>query len=159
MQFDVAKGLVGVLSSEPVFTDGSSVIRRSNQQSGEVKKSETNADGGYTYLVNFADGSSDMVREADLGAQPEEETVTSRPEKILKKRFTASVELSPDGIGRKVAQINDEVLIHLTSLRGASANISLDIQINVPDGIPESTERTVRENSSSLNFGNVILEE
>jgi uncharacterized protein len=58
-----------------------------------------------------------------------------------------------------VAQINDEVLIHLTSLRGASANISLDIQINVPDGIPESTERTVRENSSSLNFGNVILEE
>ena len=159
VKFDVAKGLVGVLSSEPVFTDGSSVIRRSNQQSGEVKKSETNADGGYTYLVNFADGSSDMVREADLEAQPEEETVTSRPEKVLKKRFTASVELSPDGIGRKVAQINDEVLIHLTSLRGASANISLDIQINVPDGIPESTERTVRENSSSLNFGNVILEE
>ena len=89
----------------------------------------------------------------------EEETAASRPETALKKRFTASVELSPDGIGRKVAEINEEVLVHLTSLPGASANISLDIQINVPGGIPESTERTVRENSNSMQFGNVIFEE
>jgi hypothetical protein len=155
----VAMDLICVTSGEPTYADGSSVIRRSNQVSGEVQKSETNAEGGYTYLVKFEDGSSDMVREADLEPVLEEETAASRPETALKKRFTASVELSPDGIGRKVAEINDEVLIHLTSLPGASANISLDIQINVPDGIPESTERTVRENSSSLNFGNVILEE
>ena len=156
---EVAKQFIGVNSCEPSYADGSPVIRRSSQQSGEVQKSETNADGGYTYLVKFEDGSSDMVREVDLEAVSEEETVTSRPETVLKKKFTASVELSPDGIGRKVAEINDEVLIHLTSLPGASANISLDIQINVPGGIPESTERTVSENSKALKFGNVILEE
>jgi hypothetical protein len=50
--------------------------------------------------------------------------------------------------------INAEVLQHLTKLTGAQVNITLDIQVTVPDGVPEDVARTIRENCRTLKFEN-----
>jgi hypothetical protein len=44
------------------------------------------------------------------------------------------------------------VIAHLTALVGSEVKITLEIEAQVPNGIPENTVRTVTENSRTLKF-------
>ena len=55
-------------------------------------------------------------------------------------------------MGRDASRIADEVLSHLTSLVGAKATITLEINVEVQNGIPEDRVRIVSENSNTLKF-------
>jgi hypothetical protein len=44
----------------------------------------------------------------------------------------------------------DEVMSHLQALPGAEVNMSVEVQVKVPDGIDDATVRIVLENSRSL---------
>jgi predicted AAA+ superfamily ATPase len=59
---------------------------------------------------------------------------------------------------RDVGQIADEVLQHFSSLVGAQVEITLELHINVPDGIPENVIRIVTENCRVLKFANQEFE-
>jgi predicted AAA+ superfamily ATPase len=72
----------------------------------------------------------------------------------LPKRFYGTVKLDALRLRRDAGQIADEVLQHLSSLVDAEVEITLEIQINVPDGIPENVVRTVKENCKVLKFTN-----
>ncbi len=73
-------------------------------------------------------------------------------ESRLTTSFFGSVELDPDRLGRNAGQIAEEVLQHLSSLRGANVKIALEIHATVPDGIPDDTQRVVSENCDTLKF-------
>jgi predicted AAA+ superfamily ATPase len=73
--------------------------------------------------------------------------------------FHGSVELDPTRMGRDAGRIADEIVAHLTSLGGAKAKITLEIDVEVPNGIPEDRIRIVNENSNTLKFKNHGFEE
>lgn len=68
-------------------------------------------------------------------------------------RFHGSVTLDSARVGRDASRIADEVLSHLSGLVGADVRVTLEIEVNVPGGVPENVVRTVTENSRTLKFG------
>jgi hypothetical protein len=72
--------------------------------------------------------------------------------KIVLRRFHGTVELDPTRLGRDAGRISDEVLTHLTGLVGSKARIVLEIDIEVPDGVPEDKVRVISENCNTLKF-------
>jgi hypothetical protein len=68
------------------------------------------------------------------------------------KRFYGSVELNPDRVGRDAGKIAEEVIQHLSTLPGANVRVTLEIEAEVDDGVPENTQRTVSENCKTLKF-------
>ncbi len=75
------------------------------------------------------------------------------------RRFHGSVELDPTRIGRDAGRIADEIIAHLTSLVGAKAKITLEINVEVPNGIPKDRVRIVSENCNTLKFKGHEFEE
>ena len=86
-------------------------------------------------------------------------TQDSEDQKPIIRRFHGSVNLDPTRMGRNAAQIADEVLSHLSGLVGSKVNISLEIDVDVEDGIPEDVIRIVKENASTLKFKSQGFEE
>jgi hypothetical protein len=69
-----------------------------------------------------------------------------------KTHFYGSVKLDHTRLGTTAGQINTEILQHLAQLPGASVKVSLDIQVEVPSGIPDDIVRIVDENRKTLKF-------
>jgi hypothetical protein len=67
-------------------------------------------------------------------------------------RFHGSVELDSGRVGRDAGKIAEEVLQHITALPGANVRVTLEIQADVPSGIPDNVARTVNENCRTLRF-------
>jgi hypothetical protein len=74
------------------------------------------------------------------------------PAPQLPKRFHGSVTLEATRVGRDASRIADEVISHLTALVGSEVKVTLEIEAQVPNGVPENTVRTVTENSRTLKF-------
>lgn len=74
------------------------------------------------------------------------------PENKAPTRFYGSVKLEALRLQRDIGEIADEVIQHFTSLVGAEVEITLELQVNAPDGVPENVIRTVTENCRVLKF-------
>ena len=74
-------------------------------------------------------------------------TTPSRP-----TRFHGAVSLDPTRVGRDAGRIADEVISHLVGLVGSSVKVTLEIEAQVPSGVPDNVVRTVTENSRTLKF-------
>jgi predicted AAA+ superfamily ATPase len=74
------------------------------------------------------------------------------------KRFFGTLRLEPGRVGRDAGRAAEEVILHLTTLPGASPEIILEIQIRVPGGISESIMRTIIENCRTLKFDSFDFE-
>jgi hypothetical protein len=68
------------------------------------------------------------------------------------RRYFATVALDPDRASRDMGKIAEEVLQHLTTLPGGKVTLTLEIAADLPDGIPDDTQRIVRENGTALKF-------
>lgn len=77
-------------------------------------------------------------------------TGTATPSKP--RRFFGSVKLDATRLGRDAGRIATEVLSHLSGLPGADAEVTLEIEVDIPDGVSESVVRTVIENCRTLKF-------
>jgi predicted AAA+ superfamily ATPase len=75
------------------------------------------------------------------------------------KRFYGTVALDATRVGRDAGRIADEVIAHLSGLVGSSVKVTLEIESNVPSGVPENIVRTVTENSRTLKFTSQGFEE
>jgi hypothetical protein len=62
------------------------------------------------------------------------------------------VSLDPSRAGRDASRIADEVIAHLVGLVGADVHVTLEIEADIPDGVPDNVVRTVTENGRSLKF-------
>lgn len=68
------------------------------------------------------------------------------------KRFHGTVTLDSARVGRDASRIADEVITHLVGLVGSNVKITLDIDAEIPAGVPDQVVRTVTENSRTLKF-------
>jgi hypothetical protein len=68
------------------------------------------------------------------------------------RRFHGSVALDPLRAGADAGRIAREVIAHLAGLPGAQVRVTLEIEAQVPDGVPDHVERIVTENSRTLKF-------
>ena len=84
---------------------------------------------------------------------------TAPPQATAPKRFYGTVNLDPIRAGRDVQRVIEEVVQHLTGLPGANVKITMDIEANVSDGVPEDVVRTVTENCRTLHFTTQEFEE
>ncbi|MDR1894792.1 MAG: hypothetical protein LBQ61_08950, partial [Spirochaetales bacterium] len=66
--------------------------------------------------------------------------------------FYGSVNLDINRIGQTAGTINQEVLQHFRNFAKVEIAVKMDIQIKVPDGIPDDVARTIRENCRTLKF-------
>lgn len=75
------------------------------------------------------------------------------------KRFHGSVDLDPTRVGRDAGRIADEVISHVAGLMGSKVTVTLEVQADVPAGVPEKIVRTVTENCRTLKFNDHGFEE
>jgi antitoxin component of MazEF toxin-antitoxin module len=80
------------------------------------------------------------------------ETNLVPPPAVEPKRFYGSVKLDALRLRRDAGQIADEVVQHFTSLVGAEVEVNIEIQVHLPDGVPDNVVRTVIENCRVLKF-------
>jgi hypothetical protein len=93
-------------------------------------------------------GEGDLARRAGPGiALPPEP-----PPPPVMRRFHGSVSLDPERLGRDAGRIAEEIVQHLTTLKGASVSLTLEIEADLPDGAPDTVVRTVTENARTLKF-------
>ena len=67
--------------------------------------------------------------------------------------------LDPMRAGRDASQIADEVITHLVGLVGADVRVTLEIEADIPGGVPDSVVRIVTENGRTLRFDSHGFEE
>jgi uncharacterized protein len=79
--------------------------------------------------------------------------------KIFLRTFHGSADLDPMRVGRDAGRIADEVISHMSGLVGAKVNVTLEINIEVPQGISEEIMTIVSENCHSLKFKSHEFEE
>jgi hypothetical protein len=77
----------------------------------------------------------------------------------LKRRYYGSVEIDALRAVRDAGTIVQEVVQHLTALPRASVRLTLEIEAELPEGVPEQIVRTVSENASALKFRGSGFEE
>lgn len=70
------------------------------------------------------------------------------------RRFHGTVDLDPERVGRDASRIADEVIAHLSGQVGAEVRVTLEIEAEIPSGVPDNVVRTVTENSRTLKFTN-----
>src|SRR5262249_12380095 len=68
------------------------------------------------------------------------------------RRFHGTVTLDPARAGRDASRITDEVITLLVGLIGSSVRVTLEIDAEIPAGVPDNVARTVTENSRTLKF-------
>src|SRR6266566_5105100 len=74
-------------------------------------------------------------------------------------RFYSSVKINARMMAGDAGKIMEEVVKHLTTLYGANVQVTLEIQADIPGGVPEGTVRTVTENCRTLRFEGFGFEE
>ena len=87
----------------------------------------------------------------ETAQSPNQPTGPAQPPKP--KRFHGTVVLDSARVGRDASRIADEVITHLVGLVGSNVKITLDIDADIPAGVPDTVVRTVTENSRTLKFG------
>jgi hypothetical protein len=70
----------------------------------------------------------------------------------LPKRFHATVSIDPARVGRDAGKVAEEVLAHIVGLVGANTRVTIEIEAEIPAGVPENVVRTVSENCRTLKF-------
>lgn len=74
------------------------------------------------------------------------------------RRFYGNVEIDPMRVNRDVPAIVQEVIQHLISLNKAKVKITLEIEAEIPEGVPDDIARTVLENCRTLKFNSQSFE-
>ncbi|MGI6610020.1 MAG: Swt1 family HEPN domain-containing protein [Limnochordia bacterium] len=82
----------------------------------------------------------------------DESSTATTPAPLVLSRFHGGVALDPLRVGRDAGRIADEVICHLAALPGAEVEVTLEISVKVPDGVPDDVVRIVTENSRTLKF-------
>jgi hypothetical protein len=105
-----------------------------------------------------------------LEQQPPAPTTSFTPEHFLNgappivemprpRRFHGSVKINELMMATNAGVVMEEVVKHLTGIVGAKVHVTLEIEADIPDGVPENTARTVLENCTALKFKNPAFED
>jgi hypothetical protein len=129
----------------------------------EIAQKQTDAETATTSPGPIAGGETvgpppDAQTIAGGGKEPGA-SVGPSPAPARAKRFYGTVALDAARVGRDAGRIADEVIAHLSGLVGSSVKVALEIEADVPSGVPENVVRTVTENSRTLKFSSYGFEQ
>lgn len=68
------------------------------------------------------------------------------------QRYFGTVEIDADRAGRDMGRIAEEVLQHLTTLPRSKVRVVVEIEAEIPEGVPDGIQRIVNENGQTLRF-------
>jgi predicted AAA+ superfamily ATPase len=145
------KGLIAG-SSTQVVADHTALLVKPEIAVAQLEKQEADrvgegATGGLNGGSTGGGGGTGVGVVAGEEVDDEPVVVDTKP-----KRFFGSVTLDATRIGRDAGRIATEVLSHLTGLNGSNAEVTLEIQVEIPEGVEDNVVRTVTENCRTLKF-------
>ena len=114
----------------------------------QMDEEKCNQPGGETPVGPTIEG--DGPTTAGPGAGPT--GTPDVPPAVKMKRFHGTVTLDATRVGRDASRIADEVIAHLSGLVGAKVTVTLEVEADIPSGVPDHVVRTVTENSRTLKF-------
>ena len=138
----------------PVSLDGNGFVVKPDVAFEQIEKDKADAEG------------KSSGAEPDRGTQypkPEPDGIGQRAEEPdthnqTKSRFFGHVDVDALRFFRDADNIEKEILRHLIATKGTNIKITIHIDAENKDGFSQDTERTLRENGSTLGFGNVEFE-
>lgn len=142
------QGLVFGNAGESIYLDDECVLVKpdaAEKQLATVKET-IESDEGESKEIG-GDSNPEGETKGDEGDTDPKPTPGVRP-----IRFYGTVDLDPIRASRDAQKVIEEVAQHLTSLAGAKVEISMEIQANVPDGVPDEVVVIISENCSTLKF-------
>ena len=74
------------------------------------------------------------------------------PPDVMPKRYYGRVALGATRMARDAGLVSGEVVFPLCGLEGAKVKVTLEIAVEVPDGIPDKVVQAVTENARKLKF-------
>lgn len=144
------QGLQFGSGSGSLYLDDQSVLVKPDAAAGQLEaEAAARAATAATYPAKAEPGAASAARN---GAVATPTATPAAPAVTRPTRFHGSVALDPTRVGRDAGRIAEEVIAHLSGLVGADVNITLEIEVNVPGGIPDQTVRIVSENCNTLKF-------
>lgn len=97
------------------------------------------------------------------GEEGEQPTVPNSllpiPSPPILRRFYGNVDIDAMRMNRDASAIANEIIQHLTALNGATVKITLEIEAEIPEGVPDDVARTVLENCRTLKFNSQSFEQ
>jgi predicted AAA+ superfamily ATPase len=151
-RWDEAKGTYAGLAisgaaSVPVVIDSESVIVKPDIAEAHRPKKADDA------ATDDQSGGSAAEGEANAGGEDGGKVTSGKSggEK-LPTRFIGTVILSSDRPARDMHQVVEGIIEQLTTIPGATVELKLEIDAEVPGGIDKSKSRTLLENASTLGF-------
>lgn len=115
--------------------------KKTEIQPDEWPPSRSGGDDGDTSNVQSGNG---RVPENGVGQQPTDTQVPSNT------RFFMSAKLDNTRVNRDVNNYLQEIIQHLLNVDGSEVELTLEVNVNAPNGIPSTTVRTVSENCRTL---------
>lgn len=92
--------------------------------------------------------------EIEKGVRVKGEVTVSAP-----KCFYGTIRLNPMRLSSEAGTIGQEVVQHLQALLGVDVQITLGIEADVPEGIPDQVIRVISQNAKTFKFDNSGSEE
>ena len=86
----------------------------------------------------------------DLNQPQNTGNTPAKPAEELPTHFYMSKKVDNVRIFNDIKKLVDEIVLHLTQVKGASVEVSLDVNVDAPNGIPQDVVRTVTENCMTL---------
>ena len=146
------KGLQFGRVSSSVYINEASVLIKPDVAAAQLAEEQATDESRDEQDLKETDTGQRDQGSTDSKGETEDETGTDTDQSMPPKRFYGTVTLDPIRAARDAQQVIDEVVQHLTSLTGAKVEITMDIQANVPDGVPENVVVIVSENCKTLKF-------
>ncbi len=145
------EGLEFAKAGATVYLDAAAALVRPEAAARQLEADA--AAGAAQASTGYRDLKRETVTGAAVknGASSQASTTSVAPVK-RPIRFHGSVELDPNRVGRDAGRIAEEVVQHLAGLKGARVRVTLEIDAEVQEGVPDNVVRTVTENARTLKF-------
>lgn len=126
------------------------------EKKGEEKQPDpwqpSNTDGNGGAISTVQPGGGSMPGTG--GKKPQD-----NPPAPSNTRFFMSVKLDNTRVNRDVNNYLQEIIQHLMTVDGSEVELTLEVNVNAPNGIPSTTVRTVSENCRTLKVTDFGFEE
>ena len=166
--FDEAKGkylgLKAATGINPSISVQSLLVKpdiAQQQFDAEAAQASTITSGGSTTTVDGGTSGGGLSTDGDgtAGGDGNASNGTGDSQTTVLRRFYGNVDIDAMRINRDTPAIANEVIQHLTALNGARIKITLEIEAEIPDGVPDDVVRTVTENCRTLKFNSQSFEQ
>ena len=148
---EATKHYKGLRCGEQVsVTDSGLLVKSEIAAKQRDQDSASAADNGSTETGAVQEGSAGGdVTDGGTSGSGSATTAAVAQKPVL---YFGSVSLDKNRVGRDAGRIAEEVIAHLTALIGSDVRVTLEIEADVPDGVPDNVVRIVKENGRQLNF-------